>query len=77
MCCKLRNKHDMEPDNIKLLIKSRGINLNQLARDIGVDKATVSRWCSKTIPAERVKRVSEITGIPRHVLRPDIFEAAE
>jgi len=42
-----------------------------------VDKATVSRWCAKTIPAERVKRVSEITGIPRHVLRPDIFEAAQ
>lgn len=39
----------------------------------GVDKATVTRWGQKRVPAERVLQVERITGIPRHMLRPDIY----
>lgn len=42
------------------------------------DKITpqaVSLW--KIVPPERVLKVEAITGISRHVLRPDIFGATE
>lgn len=35
----------------------------------------VSQW--KRVPAERVRDVSRITGVPPHELRPDIFGAPE
>lgn len=42
-----------------------------------VDKSTVSRWVSRQVPAERVRHVSELTGIPFHLLRPDVFPGPE
>ena len=67
----------METKLTKSKIQASGVKLNALAAALGVDKATVSRWCAKAIPAERVKAVSELTGIPKHELRPDIFEPAQ
>lgn len=49
----------------------------ELARRVGVTAQAVSQW--RQIPARRVRKVSEVTGIPREQLRPDlaaIFEAA-
>lgn len=43
-----------------------------LAKHLGLYPSTVSQW--KQVPAEHVRRVSEFTGIPMAVLRPDIFE---
>jgi DNA-binding transcriptional regulator YdaS (Cro superfamily) len=51
-------------------------NLAELARELGVDKSTVTRWAAGQVPVERVNDVSRITGIPRHELRPDIFGEA-
>lgn len=45
----------------------------KLAALLGVDRATFYRW--KKIPPLRVPEVSRIFGIPRHVLRPDLWEA--
>jgi DNA-binding transcriptional regulator YdaS (Cro superfamily) len=44
-----------------------------LARRLHVSHTSVARWSSNRIPAERVRAVSDATGIPAHDLRPDIF----
>lgn len=47
-----------------------------LARMLGVTKATISRWESgaRKVDAEKLPEVSERTGIPPHNLRPDLAE---
>lgn len=37
----------------------------------GITHGAVSQW--ETVPAERVLIVEQITGIPRHEIRPDIY----
>ena len=54
-------------------VKDR-MTLARLAREIGVTRGAIAQW--DKVPAERVGHVSRVTGIPLHVLRPDIFEAA-
>lgn len=50
------------------------LNKNEdLARAIGVTSPAVSQWLKRGIPPKRAKAVSVATGIPLHVLRPDIF----
>ena len=44
-----------------------------LARTLGVNKSTITRWASGRVPAERVLDVERITGVPRHALRPDLY----
>ena len=47
-----------------------------LARALGIDHSSVIGWRKKgRVPAERVRKVSEISGIPLHELRPDLFDA--
>jgi len=55
------------------LLSAKKMRFIDLARAIGVDKATVTRWGQKRIPAERIVEVESITGIPRHKLRPDLY----
>ncbi len=47
----------------------------QLAETMNVRQPTVSRWASGRVPAERVRQLSQITGIPRASLRPDIYDS--
>jgi DNA-binding transcriptional regulator YdaS (Cro superfamily) len=51
-----------------------GILPAELARCLGVDKGTVSKWNRGLIPAERIVEIERITGIPREKLRPDLFK---
>jgi len=62
-----------EPNPLKALVRARGLKLIDLSRGLGVDKATVTRWAQKRIPAERVVDIERFTGIPRHDLRPDLY----
>lgn len=62
---------------LKSLVKARGLKLIDVSRGLGVDKATVSRWAQKRIPAERVLDIERLTGIPRHDLRPDLYPAEQ
>lgn len=55
-------------------VKDR-MTLARLARAIGVTRGAIAQW--DKVPAERVGHVSRATGIPLHILRPDIFEAAD
>lgn len=50
----------------------------ELAADLNMSRAGVYRWKENgRIPAERVIEVSDITGIPREALRPDLYAVAE
>lgn len=64
--------------NLATLLKGRGKTLSDLARQLKVNKGTVTRWAQKKVPLTRVYQVEEKTGISRHELRPDFFgEAAQ
>jgi TorA maturation chaperone TorD len=45
-----------------------------LARKIGISQPSVSNWAR--VPVERVTAVEAVTGVPRAVLRPDLFGEA-
>src|SRR6187551_2011063 len=45
--------------------------VSELARKIGIAQPSLSNW--SRVPAERVAVVSEITGVDRVLLRPDLF----
>lgn len=43
-----------------------------------LNKSTILRWERNGVPVERVPLVEAVTGISRHLLRPDFFgQAAE
>ena len=47
----------------------------KLARALGLDHSTIIGWRRiGRVPAERVRKVSEVTGIAAHLLRPDLFD---
>jgi len=48
-------------------------NQRKLAAILGVTPQAISQW--DCVPISRVPRVAEATGVPRHVLRPDFYEA--
>ena len=53
------------------LLKHRGKNLSDLARELRVNKATVSRWNKNGVPHTRLAVIEEKTGIPACDIRPD------
>lgn len=52
------------------ILRQHEIKPSAVAASLGLNKATISRW--KKVPPERVVDVERATGIPRHVLRPDL-----
>lgn len=67
----------MSKADLRSFLKTKGITLTALAASVGVDKATATRWAQRRIPAERVLLVERVTGISRHVLRPDIYPVSD
>ena len=65
----------MNKTRLQLLLEERDMKLSDLARAVEVDKATATRWSKGNIPPERVRDVTTATGIPPHVLRPDLWDA--
>jgi DNA-binding transcriptional regulator YdaS (Cro superfamily) len=53
-----------------ILRQRRGLAIS-ISREIGITHGAVSQW--RRVPIERVAVVERLTGIPREVLRPDIF----
>lgn len=58
--------------DIKTVIERAG-GPTKLAKAIGKSHSTVLGWTR--VPAEHVPAVSAITGIPRHELRPGLWDA--
>lgn len=46
-----------------------------LARALGIAQPSIAGW--RRVPATRVLAVEAASGVPRHVLRPDVFPAPE
>lgn len=59
--------------------RSSGLTLASASRKIGMSPAMLSRIENgiNSVKPERVPKVERITGISRHVLRPDIFGPAK
>lgn len=53
------------------------LNLGLLADELGITPGAITYWRSSKIPAEYVPKITKLTEIPRHVLRPDLWEAPE
>lgn len=62
---------------IRSFRKRHDLTLEALAERIGVHKSTILRWETRVVPlpVDRLAAISEVTGIPREELRPDIFLA--
>jgi DNA-binding transcriptional regulator YdaS (Cro superfamily) len=61
----------MDLTGMALLRSQRGL-MTRIAAELGIERGAVAMW--KKIPPERVPDVERITGIPRHELRPDLWE---
>src|ERR1043166_7587918 len=60
----------MREPGLEEAIRAAG-GVSELARRLGIAQPSVSNW--ERVPAERVISVEEATGVPRLVLRPDLF----
>jgi len=68
---------DLTPfDALHAAVEATG-SQSQLARLCEVSATAVWKWLNsaKRLPAEYVLTVEAATGIPRHLLRPDIYPA--
>ena len=63
----------MQDPTIKLAAEKVGGGA-KLARKLGLTRQAIYQW--DRIPPERVLQVEEITGVPRHQLRPDLYPEA-
>lgn len=64
----------IRPEVVERAIAAGG-GVSELARKMNMTRQAISQWGQ--IPATRAVEVEEITGIPRHELRPDVFPAPE
>lgn len=60
----------MNDPGLQQAIRAVG-GVTELARRIGVSQPSVSNWTR--VPSERVVSVEAATGVPRQVLRPDLY----
>lgn len=60
-------------------MKDRNLTRAEMATQLGVSPSMLSLIClGKRHPGVALtKRIETVTGIPRHVLRPDVYEAAQ
>ena len=50
----------------------KAIKIAALARKLGISQQSIQQWV--VVPLKRVKQVSEITGVPREELAPELFK---
>jgi DNA-binding transcriptional regulator YdaS (Cro superfamily) len=61
--------NSMEEGLEKAIEKAGGIR--PLARLLGISAAAVSQW--RQVPSRHVISIERLTGIPREILRPDLY----
>ncbi len=52
--------------------KAAAGNAKKLAALLNLTGAAISRW-GDTVPLGRLLEVEKVTGVPRYILRPDLF----
>lgn len=65
---------DLPTDPIKLAALKAG-GIVKLSLSLGLSRGAASQWTK--IPAERVVEVERLTGIPREILRPDLYRVQQ
>ena len=55
---------------LEAAVKAAG-SKSALARILGVTRGAICQW--QRIPSERVISIESLVGVPRHVLRPDLY----
>jgi hypothetical protein len=62
---------------IKRIVKSAG-GQSALARRLHIRPQSIQSWIGYgRVPAERVLEVEDVTGVPRYVIRPDLYPRSE
>lgn len=61
----------MRSEVLERAIKKAG-GVNALAKDLNVTPQAISQW--DEVPPLKVPAVERATGIPRHELRPDLYD---
>jgi len=64
----------MNDPGLQQAIRAVG-GVTELARRIGLSQPSVSNW--SRVPSERVVSVEAATGIPREILRPDLYASRD
>jgi DNA-binding transcriptional regulator YdaS (Cro superfamily) len=59
-----------------LASKPEGSGFAELAGHLGLSRQAVYKWLDAGVPVERCSDIERLTGVPRSLLRPDIFGAA-
>lgn len=57
---------------VEAAIEAAG-SLTELARRLSVDPRVVWNWKARGVPPTRVIALEAASGVPRHVLRPDLY----
>jgi len=60
----------MRDEALSLALKPKGA-AKRLAEALGITEQAVCQW--SRVPAGRVLDVERATGVPRHLLRPDLY----
>lgn len=71
---KRRHRRQKDDPGLRAAIANAG-GVMKLSRLIGITHVAISNWTR--VPPYRVPAVSRVTGVPRHKLRPDLYEPPE
>jgi TorA maturation chaperone TorD len=63
----------MRDPGLEQVIRTAG-GIRGLSRLLGISQPAISNW--KRVPADRILQVESVTGVPRAVIRPDLYGAA-
>ena len=63
--------YTMRDPGLEHIIQTAG-GVRGLSRLLGISQPAISSW--KRVPADRILQIEAVTGIPRHVIRPDLYD---
>jgi TorA maturation chaperone TorD len=63
----------MRDPGLEQVIRTAG-GVRGLSRLLGISQPAISNW--KRVPADRILQVESLTGVPRAIIRPDLYGAA-
>jgi len=77
MCITLIMIEEVTPFRALQMVRAQFASERAMAQVFEVSQPTVWRWLNQyqQLPAEHVLRAEQLTGISRHLLRPDIYPA--
>jgi DNA-binding transcriptional regulator YdaS (Cro superfamily) len=73
---KRRRPFESQVDSgLKAALAAAG-SVHALAQLLGLHHQSIYHW-RRRLPAERIIQIEEATGVPRNILRPDLYEGWE